>query len=268
MARRSGDVSDLYSFRAAPSPPRDPEGSGSTKNPFLNFNLRENQNPQAAPQGSTFAAGRTTAKYDPAGTEGVPGERQWRVKANTEHSKKHSKIVGVTLESIKLYDEFGSILLRDFPLKEIAGFNTDIGVGVFTFVWKPTAAHSGEKVLLFTKKYCVEIQQSVNHSLTELLRARNVDNAHLVVSNAGLNQVFVTTPTAAVGDVVRRLSSVHKKELYPPGGYVVPDSPVRRDSNAPPPPTTAQKSHSRKGSNAIPVAESKKASTGFVDLDD
>jgi len=60
---------------------------------------------------------------DAAGEEVIKGERQWRVKANTEHSKKHSKIVGVSISSLRIYDEHGSVPLSPFSFSWLFPFS-------------------------------------------------------------------------------------------------------------------------------------------------
>lgn len=44
-------------------------------------------------------------------------------------------------------------LLREYPMHEITGFTTDVGIGVFYFTWRPTPSHPGEHIHLFSKKY-------------------------------------------------------------------------------------------------------------------
>jgi len=250
MARRGSDVSELYKWslaqqtELAPIIDGKPEhSSGKGGNAFVNFNFRESPTSQN--------------KFDPAGNEATPGEQQWRVKADTDQSKKHAKIVGVNVQSIKIYTEDGSNLLREFPLTEIAGFNTDIGLGIFAFTWKPHVGHPGEIVHLFSKKYCVSIQHVVNAKIAEILRRHNVSSPDAIITRSGLTQVQNTT---TIGNVVRRLSraggeQAKKEHLFPTDGYYHPPaSPSRKDSSAAANPP-AQKPRSRKGSKAIAQAQ-------------
>lgn len=90
-------------------------------------------------------------------------------------------------------------------------------------------------------------------------------------------QVRETTPTQVVQKAVRRISNAKRDQQYPAGAYVVPDAPVRRDSNPTNYSNTTQsqsrseKARSRKSSSATAHTELhtlKSSNNDFVDLDD
>jgi hypothetical protein len=134
-------------------------------------------------------------KFDPAGSDIVPGERQWRVKIGSSDGKKLSpKIVGISASSLRIYDSQGKDLRWEYPIDEVGQMTYDPAFGLFAFVWKRNAAHQGEQIHVYSRKYCMELMEAVQAAHLEFRRlGSDTDSVSLTGS------IYKQAPGAPLG---------------------------------------------------------------------